>query len=86
MKNGKRDYQAEKAWDHKHGTRLKDRAERNKARAMEMKAGRVHKGDGKDVDHRKPISKGGKTTMGNLRVVSAHKNRSYPRKRDGSMR
>lgn len=43
-------------------------------------AGLVHKGDGKDVDHKTPLSKGGKTVKGNLSVKSAHDNRSYARK------
>jgi len=85
MKNGKRDYEREKQWDHKNG-RIKDRAERNKARAMLEKEGKVRKGDGKDVDHKKPISKGGKTTRSNLRVQSASANRSYRRNKDGSMK
>jgi hypothetical protein len=58
----------------------KKRAERNKARRMMEAAGLVHKGDGKDVDHRTPLSKGGKTVKGNLSVKSAHDNRSYARK------
>jgi hypothetical protein len=62
------------------------RVQRNKARRMEERMGKVHKGDGKDVDHKTPISKGGKTTSGNLRVVSAHRNRSYPRTPSGKMR
>jgi hypothetical protein len=57
----------------------KKRAERNKARRIMEDAGLVHKGDGKDVDHRKPLSKGGRTTRSNLRVKSASDNRSYPR-------
>lgn len=57
----------------------KKRAARNKARRMMEEAGRVHKGDGKDVDHKQPLSKGGKTVKGNLRVKTAHDNRSYPR-------
>jgi hypothetical protein len=58
----------------------KKRAERNKARRMMVEAGLVHKGDGKDVDHKTPLSKGGKTTKSNLRVQTAQNNRSYPRK------
>jgi hypothetical protein len=58
----------------------KKRAERNKARRIMMEAGKVHKGDGKDVDHKTPLSKGGKTTKSNLRVKTASDNRSYPRK------
>lgn len=51
-----------------------------------MKAGKVHKGDGKDVDHIQPLSKGGKTTPKNLRAISASRNRSYRRNKDGSMK
>ncbi len=40
----------------------KKRAQRNKARRMLEAKGVVHKGDGKDVDHKKPLSKGGTTT------------------------
>ena len=54
----------------------KKRAARNKARRMMEKEGRVHKGDGKDVGHRKPLRSGGKTTKGNLRVESRSKNRA----------
>jgi hypothetical protein len=64
----------------------KKRAERNKARAMLMKVGAVKKGDGKDVDHKKPLSKGGTTVIGNLRAESASKNRSFRRNKDGSMK
>lgn len=64
----------------------KKRAQRNKARRMMEDAGLVHKGDGKDVDHKRPLSKGGKTTRGNLRVSSATDNRSFPRKSDHSVK
>ena len=64
----------------------KKRAERNKARAIMEKKGRVHKGDGKDVDHTRPLSKGGKTTPNNLRVKTAHNNRSYARNKDHSVK
>lgn len=64
----------------------KRRAIRNAARAKMMKAGKVHKGDGLDVDHTKALSKGGTNTPGNLRVKSASANRSYPRNKDGSIK
>jgi len=57
----------------------KKRAERNKARRLLEKEGVVHKGDGKDVDHKKALSNGGKTTKSNLRAVSATANRSFKR-------
>lgn len=64
----------------------KARAQANKARRMMEREGLVHKGDGKDVDHKTPLSKGGKTTRGNLRVKSASSNRSYKRNSDGSVK
>lgn len=65
---------------------IKKRSERNKARALLMKEGKVHKGDGKDVDHKTPLSKGGATTRSNLRVKSASANRSFARKSDHSIK
>jgi 5-methylcytosine-specific restriction endonuclease McrA len=64
----------------------KRRAARNKARRQLMKEGLVHKGDGKDVDHKKALSKGGSKARSNLRVLSASANRSYPRTKQGSMK
>ena len=61
---------------------LKNRAKRNAARAAMVKAGRAHKGDGKDVDHKRPLSKGGSTAKANLRVTSVHSNRAYKRQKD----
>lgn len=49
-------------------------------------AGKVRKGDGKDVDHKTPLSKGGKNTPSNLRVVDASKNRSFSRNSNGSLK
>ena len=56
---------------------VQKRAERNKARAMLMKEGRVQKGDGKDVDHKKPLRHGGSNSRSNLRVVSKNRNRGW---------
>ena len=64
----------------------KKRAARNKARRMLEREGIVNKGDGKDVDHKTPLSKGGKTARSNLRAAPATKNRSYKRNSDGSMK
>ena len=65
--------------------RVKDRAARNKARAIMEKKGLVHKGDGKDVGHIKAISKGGVTKPSNLMVQSRFANRSYSRTKTGAM-
>jgi len=87
MKNGKRDYKKEKAWeDNTHPQRVKERAERNKARSEMEKAGKVHKGDGKAVDHIKPLSKGGSNTKDNFRIVPEKINDSFSRNKDGSLK
>ena len=56
----------------------KNRAMRNAARAKMMKAGKVHKGDGKDVAHVIALDKGGSNSTG-LRVESRSTNRSFDR-------
>ncbi len=56
----------------------KNRAMRNAARRKAAEAGKVTKGDGKDVHHVKALSKGG-TNKNNLKVVSAAVNRSFTR-------
>lgn len=81
-----RDYAQEKKTSDARGEKPK-RAARVRNRRKAEKLGMVKPGDGKDIDHKKPISKGGALEdPKNLRVVSAHKNRSFPRKKDGSMK
>jgi len=72
----KRNYRSE--YDNYQGTpeQIKKRGERVKARRMMEKTGAVTKGDGKDVDHKKPLRSGGTTTKANLRVRSKSANRS----------
>jgi hypothetical protein len=79
------DREAYPAYDQKPEVK-KRRAARNKARAMLEREGVVHKGDGKDVDHKKPLSKGGTTTRNNLKAVPASANRSYKRNKDHSVK
>jgi hypothetical protein len=64
----------------------KNRAERNAARAALEKKGVVRKGDGKDVDHRRPIVKGGTNAPSNLRAVPASQNRSFARTKNAGMK
>lgn len=52
----------------------KDRASRNSARSEAVKAGKAHKGDGKDVDHKDSNPRNNK--KGNTQVISASKNRA----------
>lgn len=80
--NKPRPYGKEYAQYHSKPEEKKKRAARNAARAIMEKEGRVHKGDGKDVDHKIPLSKGGSAAKSNLRVKSASANRSYKRKSD----
>ena len=65
---------------------VKNRVARNKARAELMKQGKVHKNDNLDVDHIKPLSKGGANSEGNLRVKSASANRSFSRNSDHTIK
>lgn len=53
------------------------RVKNNQARAKLAKEGRVRKGDGKDVDHIKPLRSGGSNARSNLRVVPKSKNRGW---------
>ena len=55
------------------------RASNNKARALMMKAGKVRKGDKKDVAHKKSLDSGGTTELANLTVQSQKKNRGWRR-------
>lgn len=71
-----RNYKSEYQNFHGKPEEIKKRAERVKARRMMEKTGAVSKGDGKDVDHKKPLRSGGTTTKSNLRVRSKSANRS----------
>lgn len=73
-----RDYKAEYAKYQGTAEQKKNRAARNAARAKMMKAGKVRKGDGKDVAHVKAFDKGGNNKTG-LRVENASTNRSFKR-------
>ena len=81
-----RDYKKEYANYQGQPEQIKKRSERNTARRALEKAGVVKKGDGKDVDHKKALSKGGTNARSNLRAVPASDNRSFPRNPDGSMK
>lgn len=50
-----------------------ERASRNSARRSALKSGRVHKGDGKDIDHKDSNPR--HNASSNLRVVSRKTNR-----------
>lgn len=66
-----RDYKKEYRDFHGKPEQIRRRAARNKARSVMG----LKKGDGKEVDHKKPLSKGGSNGKKNLRVVSRGTNR-----------
>jgi|TARA_R110002020_G_scaffold334948_4_gene550167 hypothetical protein len=80
----KRNYKKE--YENYQGTeeQKKNRAKRNAARRKASKDGKVSKGDGKDVAHKKAISKGGKNP-GNTKVEVAGANRSFKRNSKGKL-
>lgn len=53
------------------------RSKNNQARAKLAKEGVVRKGDGKDVDHKRPLRAGGGNSRGNLRAMSKSRNRGW---------
>jgi hypothetical protein len=53
------------------------RVAQNKARRHAIAAGKAKKGDGKDVDHKVPLDKGGSSSDANTRVVSRKTNRGW---------
>jgi len=55
----------------------KNRAARNKARREAEKKGKVCKGDGKDVGHKKALKNGGSKSTSNTKVQSQKANRSH---------
>lgn len=88
MTNGKRDYKKELEWEHKKKpNRVKDRAQRNGARAtVAKKNGKKPTELNGDVGHKKAVSKGGKNSLANLFVQNPSENRSFARNKDGSMK
>lgn len=71
-----RDYKKEYRNYHGKAKQRKERAARTRARELMKKKGIVKKGDGKDIDHKKPLRSGGSNGINNLRVRSKSKNRS----------
>ena len=59
------------------------RVKRNQARAKLETAGKVSKGDGKDVDHKTPLKRGGGNAKSNLAVKSETENRGWRKGKSG---
>lgn len=79
IRDWKREYELQK----KRGED-KDQLLRQKARRLYDKKGIDR--DGKDIDHKVPLSKGGSNERSNLRLKSRRANRSYRRNSDQSMK
>lgn len=75
-KNAKKETVRERDYDRKPEVK-KRRALRNKARREAIREGRVRKGDGKDIDHKKPLSQGGSGSKSNTRVRDSRSNRNH---------
>lgn len=73
--DGTRDYSYDTHYEASSEQR-RNRSERVLARRELSKEGKVSKGDGRDVDHIKPLSKGGSNNRSNLRTLSSHDNRA----------
>jgi len=79
-----RDYKKEAAYEAQ-PEQVANRVARNKARRdYENKHGNLPSDI--DVDHIKPLSKGGKSGAGNLRAVTDNANRSFARTKAGTLK
>jgi hypothetical protein len=85
MKNGKRDYSQQRVYNATPAATAK-RVENNQARRQAIQSGKAKVGDGTDVDHKVPLSKGGSNAPSNRRVVPASTNRSFSRNPDSSLK
>jgi hypothetical protein len=79
----KRDYKQEARTEDK--TRKKQRSLRNQARQAMIEKGKAKVGDGKDIGHKRALSRGGSNTLANLAVQSRSSNRSFSRHSSGAM-
>jgi hypothetical protein len=72
----KRDYKMEYRNYHGKPKQKKERAARTRARELMIKKGKAKRGDGKDIDHKKPLRSGGSNGEGNLRKRDKSSNRA----------
>lgn len=76
MTDGKRDYKKEREKYHSRPEQMEKNAKRKKARRVMERAGLAKPFDGKDVDHKSPLKRGGGNGRSNLRMQSKSTNRS----------
>jgi 5-methylcytosine-specific restriction endonuclease McrA len=70
-----RDYKKEYKEFHGTSEQKDNRVKRNNARREALRTGKARKNDGTEVDHIKPLSKGGSNGKSNRRLVSRSVNR-----------
>jgi predicted transcriptional regulator len=81
-KSSKQELKTKKAYNARPDV-MKRRVAQNKARRQAIKAGKAKVGDGKHVDHIKPLKAGGSTKKSNTRVISASKNQGWRGRQPG---
>jgi hypothetical protein len=81
----RRNYRKEYDNYHSKPEQRRNNDKRKAARRLMEKEGKVSKGDGKDVAHKKPLAKGGSNKKSNLKVASKSKNRSFKRTKTARM-
>ena len=86
MKGGRRNYSLEYDLYHSKPEQRRNRSKRTIARNQAIAEGRVKRGDGMDLDHKQPLSRGGSNSRSNTRPVPASINRSFARNSDSSIK
>lgn len=76
QKDGVRNYKKEREKYHSRPEQMANNRARKKARRELEAEGKVKPFDGKDVDHKTPLKRGGSNGKSNLRVQSKSTNRS----------
>jgi|TARA_R110001599_G_scaffold97795_2_gene251950 hypothetical protein len=82
-RNFKREYELQKKRGDTKGQLERQKARRllDKTKKDNNKNGKADVREGKDIDHKKPISKGGKSNVKNLRVRNRSSNRKDNKRR-----
>jgi len=62
---------------------IRKREMNNAARQKAIREGRASVGDGTEVDHKRPLRKGGTNRGGNTRVISGSRNAAWRRGKRG---
>lgn len=81
-----RDYERENEVTKSKLKNIAKRVKRNDLRKKAIRAGLVRVGDGKELDHIQPISKGGSNKKSNIRITTKSQNSSFDRNPDKSVK